>query len=47
MKRAWWVKALVAVAMVTVLAATASGITLQAGNLIAQGDGGFAPKALP
>ena len=48
MRRAWWVKALVLVAMATVLAAaTASGITLQAGNLIARGDGGFAPKALP
>lgn len=48
MKRAWWMKALVAVAMVTALAAaTASAITLRAGNLIAQGDGGFAPKALP
>jgi hypothetical protein len=41
-------KAVVAVAAVTAVAAgSAYGITLRAGNLIAQGDGGFAPKALP
>src|SRR5215213_3443940 len=41
-------KALTAVAAFAVLAAgTAYGLTLRAGNLIAHGDGGFAPKALP
>lgn len=48
MRRARSTKVLVAVAMFAVLAAgSAYGITLRAGNLIAQGDGGFAPKALP
>jgi hypothetical protein len=48
MKRARSAKALTAIAMFAVLAAgSAYGITLRAGNLIAQGDGGFAPKALP
>jgi hypothetical protein len=36
-----------AVASALLATGTAYGITLQAGNLIAQGDGGFAPKALP
>lgn len=41
-------KVLVAAAVFTLLAAgSAYAITLRAGNLIAQGDGGFAPKALP
>lgn len=41
-------KAAVAVVAFVVLAvASAHGLTLRAGNLIAQGDGGFAPKALP
>lgn len=48
MERGKWSKVLVAAAVLAVLAAgSASGITLRAGNLIAQGDGGFAPKALP
>ncbi len=39
---------LAAAATFAVLAAgSAHGLTLRAGNLIAQGDGGFAPKALP
>jgi hypothetical protein len=41
-------KVLTAIAAVALLgAASAYGITLRAGNLVAQGDGGFAPKALP
>jgi hypothetical protein len=48
MRRIRWGSALVAVAALTVLGAgTAGGITLRAVNLIAEGDGGFAPKALP
>lgn len=35
------------VAVALLIAAGASGLTLRAGNLIAQGDGGFAPRALP
>lgn len=35
------------VAAVALVAGTASGLKLQLGNLIAEGDGGFAPKALP
>jgi hypothetical protein len=43
-----WARPLAVVAVVAALAAgTASGLTLRAGNLIAEGDGGFAPKALP
>jgi len=41
-------KAFAAVATCAALAGgTAYGLTLRAGNLIAHGDGGFAPKALP
>ncbi|MGH2975479.1 MAG: hypothetical protein ACRDLL_11520 [Solirubrobacterales bacterium] len=48
MGKARWAKVLAAFAVFAVLAAgSAYGITLRAGNLIAQGDGGFAPKALP
>jgi hypothetical protein len=48
MKRAWGVKVLVLVGIASAFAAAAAyGITLQAGNLIAKGDGGFAPRALP
>lgn len=49
MSRARWPKALAATAVLLLLfaAASASGITIRAGNLIASGDGGFAPKALP
>lgn len=48
MRRARSAKALAAFAVfAAVVAGSASGITLRAGNLIAQGDGGFAPKALP
>lgn len=48
MRRARSAKALAAsVAFAAIVAGSASGITLRAGNLIAQGDGGFAPKALP
>ena len=48
MKRNKWSKALVAMtALVLFAAAGAYGITIRAGNLVAQGNGGFAPKALP
>lgn len=48
MRRARWPKALAAVSVLALLAVgSASGITLRAGNLVVQGDGGFAPKALP
>ncbi len=50
MGRARWPKALalaVASMLVFLVAGSASGITLRAGNLIASGDGGFAPTALP
>lgn len=48
MGRARWLKAVTAIAVLLLLAAaTASGLTIRAGNLIASGDGGFAPKALP
>lgn len=48
MRRARSAKALAAFAVLAaIVAGSASGITLRAGNLIAQGDGGFAPKALP
>lgn len=41
-------KALTAIATFAVLAAgTAEGLTLRAGNIVARGDGGFAPRALP
>lgn len=47
-RKARLAKALVAVAALALLAAgTAYGIRIQVGNLIAEGDGGFAPKALP
>lgn len=43
-----WLKAIAAGAMLAVLAAaTAYAITVRVGNIVAQGDGGFAPKALP
>ncbi len=43
-----WAKALVAALVIALLAAgSASGITLRFGNLIASGNGGFAPTALP
>ena len=48
MRRARWAVALAAFAAFAVLAVgSASGITLRFGNIIATGDGGFAPKALP
>jgi hypothetical protein len=48
MRRARWAKALGAFAILAaIVAGSAFGITLRAGNLIAEGDGGFAPKALP
>lgn len=48
MGRSRLTKILAAVVGAVILAAgSAYGITLRAGNLIAQGDGGFAPKALP
>jgi len=41
-------RALVVIAAIALVAAgSAHGITLKIGNLIASGDGGFAPKALP
>jgi hypothetical protein len=48
MRRPRRAKALVAAAALALLAAaSADGLTLRAGNLIASGDGGFAPTALP
>lgn len=48
MRKVRWARGLAAAAAVAVLAAgSAYGLTLRAGNLIAKGDGGFAPKALP
>lgn len=48
MRRGRWPKALAVVGVLGLLAAgSAYGIRIQAGNLIAEGDGGFAPKALP
>jgi len=45
-KRRWWL-AVAALAIVLLAAGSASGITLRLGNLVASGDGGFAPRALP
>ena len=48
MRRARWAKALAAVAAFAVLATgNAYGLTLRLGNIIVNGDGGFAPTALP
>ncbi len=48
MNKTLWVKAAAAlVALAIIAAASAQALTLRAGNLVAQGDGGFAPKALP
>ncbi len=48
MKSARWAKTLATFATFAAIAAgSAYGLTLRAGNLIAQGDGGFAPRALP
>jgi hypothetical protein len=48
MRRTRWSKALAAMtALLLLTAAGAYGITIRVGNLVAEGDGGFAPKALP
>ena len=48
MGRARWARALAAVAALALLAAgSAYGLTVRVGNIIANGDGGFAPTALP
>ena len=48
MKSSRWLMALAAVLAIALVAAgSASGITLRFGNLIATGNGGFAPTALP
>lgn len=48
MGRARWPKALAAVsALALLVVGSAYGLTVRAGNLIATGDGGFAPTALP
>lgn len=46
--RSRWSKVLAGMTMLVLLVtASASGITIRLGNLVAEGDGGFAPKALP
>lgn len=45
--RSWRVFVAVAAAAALVAVGSAYGITLRFGNLIASGDGGFAPRALP
>lgn len=48
MRRNRWPKALLGIATLALLVvASAYGITIRVGNIVAQGDGGFAPKALP
>jgi hypothetical protein len=48
MRRARWAKALAAIAALVLLAVgSAHGLTVRVGNIIANGDGGFAPTALP
>jgi hypothetical protein len=48
MRRARWAKVLAALAAIALLAGgSAYGLTVRAGNIIANGDGGFAPTALP
>jgi hypothetical protein len=48
MMRAQWPRVLAAVSVLGLLVASgAFGLTVRAGNLIASGDGGFAPTALP
>lgn len=48
MPRGRWTRAVAAViAAMAITAGAAYGLTLRAGNLVAQGDGGFAPTALP
>jgi hypothetical protein len=48
MKRSRWSKVLVVAAVFALLATgSASALRIWVGNIIAQGDGGFAPRALP
>lgn len=43
----WLAKTLAGITVFAVVAGSAYGLTLQAGNLVAKGNGGFAPRALP